>query len=77
MEPARTIIRKLGGDTKVAALASVHRVTVAKWKRPRASGGTGGTIPLAHIPNLLMAAKAVGVPLTAEDFIPSNGGAPE
>ena len=70
MEPAASIISKLGGDTKVAEIVGVHRTRVANWKRPRAGGGTGGTIPFKHVPALLAAAKALGQDLSADDFLP-------
>lgn len=39
--------------------------------RPKAVGGTGGIIPLRHIPVLLAAARTRGVHLSAEDFLPT------
>ena len=71
MEPAASIIAKLGGDTVVANIVGVHRTRVANWKRPKASGGTGGAIPFKHVPALLDAAKAKDVALSAEDFLPT------
>lgn len=72
MEPASSIIASLGGDTAVAAITGVHRTRVANWKRPRATGGTGGVIPLKHISKLLDAARARDIPLTAAQFLPST-----
>jgi len=70
MEPAASIISKLGGDTAVAAIAGVHRTRVANWKRAKDAGGTGGAIPFRHVPALLQAAKAKDIPLSADDFLP-------
>jgi len=70
MEPATTIIKKLGGPNKVAAIANVHRTRVSNWKRPREAGGTGGLIPFKHVPALLGAARQMGVDLSADDFLP-------
>lgn len=70
MEPAASIIGKLGGDTAVAAIAGVHRTRVANWKRPKEAGGTGGMIPFKHAKVLISAAKERGVTLSAEDFLP-------
>lgn len=70
MEPAHSIISKLGGDTAVASIAGVHRTRVANWKRPKASGGTGGAIPFKHVPALIAAAAERGIQLDANDFLP-------
>lgn len=70
MEPAQTIIGKLGGPSAVAEVVGVHRTRVSNWQRPREKGGTGGRIPQNHIPVLLDFARARDVPLTAADFLP-------
>lgn len=70
MEPASTIIDRLGGPNKVASIAGVHRTRVSNWKRPKAGGGTGGAIPFKHVPALLAAAKDMGVELSTDDFLP-------
>lgn len=74
MEPATTIINRLGGPTKVAEIAGVHRTRVSNWKRKKEEGGTGGVIPFKHVPALLAAAKECGVKLKVEDFLPKPGG---
>ena len=71
MNPARSIIHRLGGPTKVAQIVGVHRTRVHGWMTPRASGGTGGAIPLKHATKLLAWAAANDVALTANDFIPA------
>jgi len=71
MEPAASIITKLGGDTKVAEIVGVHRTRVSNWKRPKTAGGTGGAIPFKHVPALIAAAKALGESLSADDFLPT------
>jgi hypothetical protein len=76
MEPASTIVKSLGGPAKVSRLVGVHRVSVSKWMRPKEAGGTGGIIPVVHAPKLLSEARALGVPLSSEDFIPKAGTAP-
>lgn len=72
MEPANTIIAKLGGPTKVSQITGVHRTRVSNWKRPREAGGTGGMIPMPHIPVLLRAAQASGIKMSADDFLPRS-----
>lgn len=69
-EPAKTIIYALGGPSKVAAITGASRGRVSNWMRPKAVGGTGGTIPQKHIRLLLSEAERLGVDLSADDFIP-------
>lgn len=69
MEPAQTIIRKLGGPSAVAEVVGVHRTRVSAWQRPRDSGGTNGRVPQGHIQKLLRFAKERDIPLSAEDFL--------
>lgn len=72
LEPAATVVRLLGGPTKVSQIVGVHRTRVSNWMRPREAGGTGGVIPLAHHRRLLQAAVAEGASLTAEELLPSE-----
>lgn len=72
MEPAQSIIRKLGGPNVVAEIAGVHRTRVSNWARPKESGGTGGTIPFRHVPKLIEAAHERGVEISADDFLPRS-----
>ncbi|MGP3699214.1 hypothetical protein [Rhodobacter sp. NSM] len=71
MEPARTIITKLGGPSKVAEIVGIHRTRVYSWMRPRIKGGTGGLIPMWHVPALMAAAAEAGVHIAAADFVPA------
>lgn len=70
MEPAQTIIEKLGGPGVVAGIVGVHRTRVSNWKRPRESGGTNGLIPQGYHRVLLDHAVENSIPLNAEDFLP-------
>lgn len=70
LEPAQTIISRLGGPAAVAKLVSVHRTRVSNWKRPRDKGGTGGLIPQQYHRTLLDHAELNAIPLAAEDFLP-------
>lgn len=72
MEPASTIIKLLGGPSKVAAIAGVHRTRVWNWCQPKEKGGTGGLVPLRHASLLLGFAKANGIEIDASDFIPPS-----
>ena len=70
MEPATSIIKTLGGAAQVARIAGVHRTRVYSWMRPVSAGGTGGYIPLRHIPKIIAQAKADGIALSGDDFLP-------
>ncbi|MCP4304181.1 MAG: helix-turn-helix domain-containing protein [bacterium] len=70
MEPASSIIQKLGGPSRIAREVGVHRTRVSNWQRPRDVGGTGGLIPQKHIPTLLRLARENGVALAADEFLP-------
>ncbi|WP_291669188.1 hypothetical protein [Bosea sp. (in: a-proteobacteria)] len=69
MEPASSIIDRLGGVARVAEIVGVHRVRVSNWKRPKSAGGTGGRVPQSHHVKLLAAAERLGVALSAADFL--------
>ena len=75
LEPASTIIRRLGGPTKVAARLDVHKTRAFGWMRPKAKGGTGGLVPFRHVPDLIAFAAELGQPLSADDFLPVRGAA--
>lgn len=70
MEPAASIIDRLGGPTRVAEIVGVHRTRVSNWKRPRAVGGTDGRIPQSYHVTLLTFAQQNQIPLQASDFLP-------
>lgn len=69
LEPAHSVVAKLGGDTVVAAALGIHRTRVAAWKRDKRRGGTGGRIPAWHIPFLLKLARKCSVPLTGDECL--------
>lgn len=77
MEPAQTIIEKLGGATAVATITGVHRTRVYGWMYPKERGGTGGTIPIKHAQKLLQYAEAEGVNITADEFFTASKPLPE
>lgn len=70
MEPAQTVIQKFGGPSALAEFLGIHRTRVSNWRRPRESGGTGGTIPQRYHRQLLDYAREHAIELRAEDFIP-------
>ncbi|WP_036010625.1 hypothetical protein [Bradyrhizobium yuanmingense] len=71
LEPAATIVARLGGPAVVAGVVSVHRTRVSNWKRPKEKGGTGGLIPQKYHRPLLDYAARNEIDLKAEDFLAS------
>ena len=76
LEPASSIIRKVGIDTAVTVTGK-HISRVYRWMYSKERGGTGGAIPHRDALALLEHAKANGLDLKPEDFFakPSSEGA--
>lgn len=72
MEPACSIIKKLGGEAVVSRITGTAYTAPYRWQHPRDRGGTGGLIPQRHYRTLLDHAKLNGIPLTADDFLPAR-----
>jgi hypothetical protein len=70
MEPAASIIRKLGGEKFAATVLGTAYTAPSRWQHPRQKGGTGGLIPQRHHLALLAHARQRQVRLSAEDFLP-------
>ena len=70
LEPASSIISRLGGLSIVQSVTGASRTRVYRWTQPKEKGGTGGIIPLSHAPKLLSYARESGVALSANDFLP-------
>lgn len=70
MEPAHSIIRRLGGEAVVATITGTASTAPYRWQYPRDKGGTGGIIPQRHHLALLDYANAVSIALTPSDFLP-------
>lgn len=68
LEPARTVIAKLGGIQAVADALGVHFTRPFRWMLPKDRGGTGGTIPSKHHQRLLDWADQHGKDLEPADF---------
>lgn len=69
MEPAASVITKLGGVEAAARDLGVHRTRVFSWMRDANAGGTGGRIPQRHFPTILALSAARGLEITAESLI--------
>jgi hypothetical protein len=70
MEPAASIIRKFGGEARLAEIAGTARSAPYRWRQEKSRGGTGGLIPQTHHRALLDYAQTHGVALSAEEFLP-------
>ncbi len=75
LEPARTIIGKLGGPEKVARITGRHVSRVYRWMYPTDRGGTGGIIPHGEARKMLAFAEDEGLPLAPSDFFQSPSSA--
>ena len=69
MEPAKSIIAKLGGEAVVSGITGTAYTAPYRWQHPKAKGGTGGRIPQKHAPALLAYARDKGISLTAEELL--------
>jgi hypothetical protein len=70
MEPAATIIRRLGGEKHVAYVTGTAYTAPYRWQYPRERGGTGGLIPQRHHATLIACARERRIRLSADDFMP-------
>lgn len=68
LEPAKTVIERLGGPVRVSEICGVHESRPSHWMRPRDKKGTGGLIPAEYQQVLLDYAKAHGIDLKPADF---------
>jgi hypothetical protein len=72
MEPAATIISRLGGEKTVSEITGRAYTAPYRWQHPVGKGGTGGLIPQKHHVALLDYARAHGIELTPADFFPRH-----
>lgn len=72
MEPARSIIEKLGGEAVVSSVTRTAYTAPYRWQHSKAKGGTDGLIPQRHHPALLSYARENGISLSASEFLPSE-----
>jgi translation initiation factor IF-1 len=69
LNPAKSIIERLGGVDVVAEICGKDRTRVYRWMYPRKRGGTGGLIPQTEFHKLLDYAKRHGIRLRPGDFM--------
>lgn len=70
LEPAKSIIERLGGEATVSAATKTAYTAPYRWQQPKDKGGTGGLIPQKHHRTLLDLAHERGVPLNPAEFLP-------
>lgn len=68
LEPAKSVIAKMGGADVVASITGKHVSRVYRWMHPKIRGGTGGFVPHEDAVKLLTAAPLRGVSLAPNDF---------
>lgn len=72
LDPAKSVIAKLGGVEVVCGITGKHVSRVYRWMHPKEKGGTGGFIPTTEAPKLLEYAKANRIKISADDFFPKK-----
>lgn len=72
MEPARSIIERLGGEAAVSKITGTAYTAPYRWQHPRIKGGTGGMIPQRYHRGLLDYARERGIALSADDFLAAS-----
>ena len=72
MEPASSIIRRLGGAAVVTQVTGTAYTAPYRWQASRLKGGTDGFIPRKYHSRLLEFAKKNNISLSAGDFLHSN-----
>lgn len=76
MEPAKTIIEKLGGEAVVSKITGTAYTAPYRWQHARTKGGTDGLIPQRYHPKLLEYARENEIPLSPGDFLPPDPSEP-
>jgi hypothetical protein len=69
LNPAKSVIDKVGGYAAAARITGKHITRVYRWTYPTSRGGTGGVVPHADAMLLLNHARSAGIALGADDFL--------
>ena len=67
LDPAYTVIEKLGGKAVVADALDLDKSTLSRWCQPK-PGGTGGLIPQRYWPALIEMAREHRVRITLKEL---------
>lgn len=68
LEPAYTVIEKLGGKSAVAEQLGLSKAQMTRWCSPSDAGGTGGVIPQRYWPRLMEMAREKRVRITLKEL---------
>lgn len=68
LDPAKTVVAKLGGPEVAAEVTGKHISRVYRWMAPREKGGTGGAVPQEDAEAILQFAAENSLPIVAADF---------
>lgn len=68
LDPARTVVAKLGGVRATARILGVNPSAVSRWLVSRQEKGTGGAVPLKHWQALLDYAKQERIKLSVTEL---------
>ena len=68
LDPARTVVAKLGGVRATARVLGVNPSAVSRWMVTRAKKGTNGAVPLKHWQSILNYAKQEGIKLSVSEL---------
>lgn len=67
LEPAYSVVERLGGKSNVAEALELDRSTISRWCQPRPQG-TGGQIPQRYWAQLMTMARQQGVTISLEEL---------
>lgn len=68
LQPARSVIDKLGGTIALADRLGLAASTVSRWAMPKNKAGHGGSIPQKHWKKLIAVAEKQGKRLTLKEL---------
>lgn len=68
MDPAYTVIEKLGGKSTVAEQLGLSKAQMTRWCAPADAGGTGGVIPQKYWAQLMQMARLQRVRITLKEL---------
>lgn len=68
MDPAYTVIEKLGGKSTVAQQLGLSKAQMTRWCAPADAGGTGGVIPQKYWAQLMQMARLQRVRITLKEL---------
>lgn len=68
MDPARSIIERLGGAAVVARITGTSYTAPYRWQHSREKGGTNGLIPQKYHRTLIEYGRSIGECLSYGDF---------